>query len=124
MTSLIKDWETQNTYPGGFFDFYKAMQIKMLADLKISLTRLTRFAEKDLVMMLAEKDLAKGAIERYLIAELSGVPLSSNMPPRGYLINRCRGAIDDFLKTNDASYLVSASCPLAILYLRASKRGL
>jgi len=32
MTDLVNQWETQNTYPGGFFAFYKAMQLKMTTD--------------------------------------------------------------------------------------------
>jgi hypothetical protein len=29
MIDLVKQWETQNTYPGEFFPFYKGMQLRM-----------------------------------------------------------------------------------------------
>lgn len=38
MTDLVKQWETQNTYPGGFFVFYKAMQLRMTTNKSIAPT--------------------------------------------------------------------------------------
>ena len=35
MTDLVKQWETQNTYPGEFFPFYKDMQIRMTTQKKM-----------------------------------------------------------------------------------------
>jgi hypothetical protein len=82
MTDLVKQWETQNTYPGEFFPFYKGMQLRMASRATFPFT---------------ERDKWQGLT-------------------KGYLVQRCRDALDDFIRTGDPIFLMDAANCLASLY--------
>lgn len=85
MINLVKEWETQNTYPGDFFPFYKDMQLRMAS----------RATFPDLKELDDWRKLTNG-----------------------YLIKRCRDAIDDFIRTGDTRFLSDAANCLAALNMK------